>query len=59
MPPEQIDELIEKNIKGGEASLKMYDGITHLRMHNLAKRKKWMNEYNIGTILNLKMLLHQ
>ena len=40
MSPEQIDELIEKNIKGGEASLKMYDGITHLRMHNLAKGKK-------------------
>jgi spermidine synthase len=47
LSPETIDELIEKNIKGGEASLKMYDGITHLRMNNLAKGKKWMKCRNL------------
>jgi hypothetical protein len=30
LSPETIDELIEKNIKDSETSLKMYDGITHL-----------------------------
>ncbi|KAG7356546.1 spermidine synthase / putrescine aminopropyltransferase [Nitzschia inconspicua] len=35
--PSVIDELIEGQIKGGESSLKMYDGITHLRMFNLSK----------------------
>jgi spermidine synthase len=39
MPPESIDNLIEQYISHGEASLKMYDGITHLRMFHLTKGK--------------------
>ena len=35
--PEIIDKLIEQYIEGGGTSLKMYDGITHLRMVNLNK----------------------
>ena len=37
--PEIIDKLIEQYIEGGGTSLKMYDGITHLRMVNLNKGK--------------------
>jgi thermospermine synthase len=37
--PSLIDELVQKHIKSGEASLKMYDGITHLRMFHLSKGK--------------------
>lgn len=37
--PENIDKLIEQYIEGGEASLKLYDGITHIRMVNLNKGK--------------------
>lgn len=38
--PDVIDQLIELQIKGGEASLRMYDGITHLRMFHLSKGKR-------------------
>jgi thermospermine synthase len=34
---ELVDSLIEKNIKGGEGAMKMYDGITHQRMFHLTK----------------------
>jgi hypothetical protein len=37
--PMILDTLIEKNITGGETSLKMYDGITHTRMFHLTKGK--------------------
>lgn len=39
MSSESIDKLIEEYISGGEASFKMYDGITHLRMFALTKGK--------------------
>ena len=39
MSPENIDKLIEQYISGGETSLRMYDGITHLRMFHLPKGK--------------------
>ena len=39
MAPETIDNLIEEQISGGEASLKQYDGITHQRMYHLTKSK--------------------
>lgn len=32
-----IDDLIEKHISNGETALKMYDGITHVRMFSLTK----------------------
>ena len=34
---DQVDTLIEMNIKGGASALKMYDGITHQRMFHLTK----------------------
>ena len=34
-----IDDLIEKHISNGETALKMYDGITHVRMFSLTKGK--------------------
>ena len=37
MDPQTIDDLIEQSIRGGEQSLRMYDGITHLRMFALTK----------------------
>ena len=51
MPPEKIDTLIEEYISGGEASLKMYDGITHLRMFHLTKavRKQLAEDERIMT----------
>ena len=39
MRPENIDNLVEQYIKDGETSLKMYDGVTHLRMFHLTKGK--------------------
>ena len=39
MSSESIDKLIEEYISGGEASFKMYDGITHRRMFSLTKGK--------------------
>lgn len=51
MPPESIDNLIEQYISHGEASLKMYDGITHLRMFHLTKavRKQLAEDERIMT----------
>jgi thermospermine synthase len=48
---EQVDSLIEKNIKGGEGALKMYDGITHQRMFHLTKavRKQLATDKRVMT----------
>ena len=48
---DKIDTLIDGCISGGNDSLKMYDGLTHLRMFNLAKpvRKQLANDKRIMT----------
>jgi len=37
LPAEELDARIEDRLKDGEASLKMYDGLTHRRMFALTK----------------------
>jgi thermospermine synthase len=48
---DKIDLLIDECISGGNKSLKMYDGLTHLRMFNLAKpvRKQMAADNRIMT----------
>ena len=47
MTTTNIDSLIDEHISGGEASLKMYDGVTHLRMFHLTKAvRKQLSEDN-------------
>jgi spermidine synthase len=54
MPPAIIDGLVETYIKGGESSLRMYDGITHQRMFALTKpmRKHLAKDKRIMTKAN-------
>mmetsp|Transcript_7316 Transcript_7316/g.21251 ORF Transcript_7316/g.21251 Transcript_7316/m.21251 type:complete len:402 (+) Transcript_7316:178-1383(+) len=49
--PETIDKLIEECVTGGEASFKIYDGITHQRMFHLPKtvRKQLAEDERIMT----------
>ena len=49
-----VDNLIESQLKGGENSLKMYDGITHQRMFSLTKalRKHLAKDDRIMTLDN-------
>jgi len=51
MSTESIDKLIQEQISGGDASLKMYDGITHIRMFHLTKavRKQLSEDKRIMT----------
>jgi thermospermine synthase len=51
LAPETVDDMIETYIKGGESSLRMYDGITHGRMTALTKalRKQLASDTRIMT----------
>lgn len=51
LPIDVVDSLIDKNIKDGTDSLKMYDGITHQRMFNLTKavRKQLASDKRVMT----------
>jgi len=50
MSIEDIDKIIELYINGGSNVLKMYDGVTHLRMFHLTKGKCLTNYYYIGFV---------
>merc|ERR1712078_869606 len=50
MSIEDIDKIIELYINGGNNVLKMYDGVTHLRMFHLTKGKCLTNYYYNGFV---------